>query len=296
MLSFVNRVLSVLALAAMVFACVARPAAADIYPTSSFITSRAHAWIYPNPIGPPDTESAFGSTGDLTASTHAFDSTSAALSSEVTATTTCHVEPDGRTGTANIHIDWNAIDTLPPNTNPQPSGSFEGSGEFQYGFIADTNFDITIQVTCTSNANGSGDPAAFNAFSVNHEVRFLGDYYTLDLNDTETISATNLPPGFYQIYVVHFPNSGIAPWPNTHSIGDTNLSFTLSPYPPPPPTLGDMNCDSVVNVEDVEPMVMALIDPGLYAEFHGCIQNGDINADEQVDGKDLQGFVDLLTP
>lgn len=293
--SSVRRTLSMLAIAAGVMLWAVRPTLAEIYPTSTFLTSRAHAWIMPNPIDPPDTDSNFGSTGDQTASTYAFDS-GPMLSSEVSATTTSHVEPDGRSGNANIHIVWDAVNTVPQPANPQRAGSFEGEGEFQYSFIADTPFDITINVTCASNLNGSGDPSAFNAFSVNHEVRFMGNFYTLDLNDTETITATDVPPGFYQIYVVHFPNSGISPWPNVHAVGDTTLTFTITPEPPPPPTLGDMNCDSVVNADDIEPMVMALIDPGLYAEFHGCIQNGDINTDELVDGKDLQGFVDLLTP
>lgn len=269
---------------------------AEIYPTSTIVSSRAHAWIGPNPIDPPDIDSTIGLTGDFVVSTHAFDDSSAALSCEVSASTNAHVAADALSGNATIHIDWHAVNTVPPGGNPPPTGSFEGEGVFEYSFIADTPFDITINVTTTSNANGSGNPAVVNAMAINHEVRFLGAYTTLDLNDSETLSYTDLPPGFYQVYVVHFPNSGISPWPDTHPIADTNLSFTIVPDPPPPPTPGDLNCDTVVDVNDIAAMVLALLDPGLYLEFHGCIENGDLNGDDLVDGLDLRGFVDLLTP
>jgi len=249
----------------------------------------------PNPIDPPDIESAIGTTGDFAVSTHAFDSTSTALSCEVSASTTAQVAADGLSGNATIHIDWNAVNTVPPGGNPPPTGSFEGEGVFEYSFIADTPFDITIGVTTTSNANGSGSSVE-NAMAINHEVRFLGAFTTLDLNDSETLVYTDLPAGFYQIYIVHFPNSGISPWPNGNPFADTNLSFTIVPEPPPPPTPGDLNCDNTVDVQDIEAMVMALTDPGLYLEFHGCIENGDLNDDELVDGRDLRGFVELLTP
>lgn len=61
------------------------------------------------------------------------------------------------------------------------------------------------------------------------------------------------------------------------------------------PCLGDMNCDGLVNLSDVEPMVMALTDPGAYnLAYPGCIANGDLNASTQTDGDDIQGFSTVL--
>ena len=65
------------------------------------------------------------------------------------------------------------------------------------------------------------------------------------------------------------------------------------------PTLGNMNCDCVINDLDIEPFVLALLDPAGYALAYPppCdILNGDLQPDGNVDGGDAQGFVDLLSP
>lgn len=57
---------------------------------------------------------------------------------------------------------------------------------------------------------------------------------------------------------------------------------------------GDLNCDSVVNVGDIPQFVVALINPGAYT---GCnINLADVNADTQINGRDVKPFVDLLVP
>ncbi|TWT41908.1 hypothetical protein RAS1_30320 [Phycisphaerae bacterium RAS1] len=60
--------------------------------------------------------------------------------------------------------------------------------------------------------------------------------------------------------------------------------------------LGDMNCDGAVNVLDINPFVLALIDPVAYAaQFPGCnILNGDTNGDGNVDVLDINPFVAIL--
>ncbi len=62
--------------------------------------------------------------------------------------------------------------------------------------------------------------------------------------------------------------------------------------------LGDMNCDGVLDMDDVSAMVLALLDPDAYAaEYPDCdIANGDMTDDGSVDGLDVQGVVDLLIP
>ena len=59
---------------------------------------------------------------------------------------------------------------------------------------------------------------------------------------------------------------------------------------------GDLNCDGLVDLSDVDPFVMALVDPAGYAaQYPDCdIMNADMNGDTVIDGLDVQGFVDAL--
>lgn len=55
---------------------------------------------------------------------------------------------------------------------------------------------------------------------------------------------------------------------------------------------GDMNCDNVVDMDDVPLFVEALVDP---ANFSGCdIDRADANEDALIDGADVQDFLALL--
>ncbi|MCB9852489.1 MAG: DUF11 domain-containing protein [Phycisphaerales bacterium] len=57
--------------------------------------------------------------------------------------------------------------------------------------------------------------------------------------------------------------------------------------------LGDMNCDGLVDANDIAPFALALVDPMAYAAaFPNCdIANGDLTQDGSVDGNDIAGFV-----
>jgi FG-GAP repeat protein len=71
--------------------------------------------------------------------------------------------------------------------------------------------------------------------------------------------------------------------------------FTLAACP----SLGDMNCDCTVDVSDIDPFVLALLDPIAYGVAYPppCdLLDGDMQPDGNVDGGDTQGFVDLLVP
>jgi hypothetical protein len=71
---------------------------------------------------------------------------------------------------------------------------------------------------------------------------------------------------------------------------------TLGPQVPGP--LGDMNCDGQVTLLDIDPFVLALIDPAAYSAAQPCclIDNADMNADSREDGQDCAGLADLLVP
>lgn len=67
-------------------------------------------------------------------------------------------------------------------------------------------------------------------------------------------------------------------------------------YIPTPTLLGDMNCDGFVDLDDVEPFVLALLDADAYAAAYlTCdIAHGDTNQDAAVNGLDTQGFVNAV--
>ncbi len=62
-------------------------------------------------------------------------------------------------------------------------------------------------------------------------------------------------------------------------------------------TLGDMNCDGVVSVGDINPFVLALTQPDAYdLMFPDCdLARADINGDGMVSVGDINGFVDLVS-
>jgi hypothetical protein len=59
---------------------------------------------------------------------------------------------------------------------------------------------------------------------------------------------------------------------------------------------GDLNCDEAVNAADIEPFILALLDPVAYsAAFPDCNRElADMNADGDVDVFDIDGFVRAL--
>jgi len=60
--------------------------------------------------------------------------------------------------------------------------------------------------------------------------------------------------------------------------------------------LGDMYCDRVLDWCDVEPFVLALIDPEKYnGDYPWCdINKANMNGDDSINGLDIQPFVDIL--
>jgi murein tripeptide amidase MpaA len=64
-----------------------------------------------------------------------------------------------------------------------------------------------------------------------------------------------------------------------------------------PTTPGDLNCDGLVDFDDINPFVLAVSDPAAYlAAYPTCnILNGDCNGDGIVDFDDINPFVVLLS-
>ncbi len=62
-------------------------------------------------------------------------------------------------------------------------------------------------------------------------------------------------------------------------------------------TTGDVNCDGLVNELDIQPFILALVDPAMYTLLHpDCPPvRSDINNDGQTDGRDVAAFTMMLT-
>jgi len=67
-------------------------------------------------------------------------------------------------------------------------------------------------------------------------------------------------------------------------------------FGPPAVLLGDMNCDGVVNTNDIGLFIDAVMDSGAWTLAHPCceVSHADMNADSSIDGLDLQGFTSAL--
>ncbi len=77
---------------------------------------------------------------------------------------------------------------------------------------------------------------------------------------------------------------------------DATASLEASGVVGPPLRPGDMNCDGVVNFDDIDPFVLALAGPVAYGiEYPDCRWlNGDCNGDGVVNFADTDAFVALL--
>ncbi len=60
---------------------------------------------------------------------------------------------------------------------------------------------------------------------------------------------------------------------------------------------GDLNCDGIVDFDDINPFILALSDPVAYqAAYPNCtVQNGDCNGDTYVDFDDINPFIVILS-
>ncbi len=86
--------------------------------------------------------------------------------------------------------------------------------------------------------------------------------------------------------------SGVMPGtPITGVLGALTLAIDSGPCP----FHGDMNCDGMVDGQDVAPFVLAIIDPAAYAAGYNCdLIRGDMNDDGLVDVGDLGPLLDAL--
>ncbi len=90
------------------------------------------------------------------------------------------------------------------------------------------------------------------------------------------------------LHVAYFAGDGFT------QTGEVRYARALTPVGS---RLGDMNCDGVVNVFDIDPFVLAIVDPtGYAAAWPQCeLAHADIDGNGDVDVFDIDPFIELLT-
>ncbi len=90
------------------------------------------------------------------------------------------------------------------------------------------------------------------------------------------------------------------PWdgmPYSAAITVPQMGLLVFRFNEPPALPGDVNCDGVVDFDDINPFVLALSDPGAYAALYpDCpFENRDVNNDGEFNFDDINPFVAILS-
>jgi len=151
--------------------------------------------------------------------------------------------------------------------------------------------ELRWEYTKDSSASSGSDTVWVDDLSVVEDVTAWSD--VIALTPVGATSTSWIPTAVGDDYKVrvrayHPDNGAYGAWDES----DATFEVTASPFTP-----GDMDCSGSVNVDDVEPFVLALIDPdGYVTGFPTCnLWLADLNGDSAVDGLDIQAFVQLLT-
>jgi hypothetical protein len=144
------------------------------------------------------------------------------------------------------------------------TGGYAGDGNINsdplFVNVAAHDFDLASGSPCTDAANNAAVPAGV-VTDILGRPRFVNDPFK--------------------------PDSGVGPPP----VVDMGAYEHQSPF-----VLGDINCSGAVTHADVDPFVLALIDPAAYVQqFPTCsLTLADVNDDGAVDALDIASFVALL--
>jgi hypothetical protein len=127
---------------------------------------------------------------------------------------------------------------------------------------------------------GQGGPEILAAGSFPAPATFGVYIFSLGSPIANTLNEIVPPPDFSPVSAA------------TASISSGSVTFTVALH-----ATGDMNCDCVVNFDDINPFVLALSDPAAYsAAYPDCdILNADCDHDGDVDFDDMNPFIALLS-
>lgn len=154
--------------------------------------------------------------------------------------------------------------------------------DFQNGEIFYWYDGQMTRVTDDDAVNGVSDsfPSVWNGMVVWSRITvppFTTDLFLWDGQDTVRLTTTG---GMYPSF-----HDGQVAWKSSTGLYLADLLL-----------LGDVDCNWTVDLDDVAPFVQALLDPAAYNAAHpGCnIQRADMNGDGEIDGRDIQAFVNEL--
>lgn len=163
-----------------------------------------------------------------------------------------------------------------------------------------SNNNGTLAHTWTSTPAVNSNPQDLRTFDFDRdgdedlaEIQFGGGRVNLYLNTNGALATT--PAWSWTSTAsgtaVAFGDINGDQWPDL-VVGYSGQPCVYVFYARIPAVLGDMNCDGMLNADDVPPFVQALIDPvGYVADHPQCdINRGDINASTTVDGLDIDPF------
>jgi len=185
-----------------------------------------------------------------------------------------------------------------------------GAGAIEFRWIGDDNWLEGIGTPMPPPIDAGGNEISWNFLQTlvagsatsllgTPQVAVQEGALSIPLSLTPAFTSDLMSGGFVSIFVA----------PVSPTVGLTFRAMDYFPNPATGPRLvltalplvdfdGDLNCDGVVNPADVGPFVLALTDPEAYAnQFPNCgVERADMNDDGLTDGRDVQGFVDVLIP
>ena len=171
---------------------------------------------------------------------------------------------------------------------------------------------LSVHSGCPGSVNNQlacNDDYCGQQSKLNLSINPLGDGYWI------RISGKNGATGKFQIFLTG-PNCMNGPECNNNGIPDecepdcndngqpddcdiadeSSLDINDNGFPDECEILGDLNCDGGINEQDINPFVLALVNPAVYQQaYPDCnVVNADCNRDNYVNSLDIDPFVDML--
>lgn len=188
------------------------------------------------------------------------------------------------------------------NFEPLPFGGEILGATIAEGRIIGTHFEITFTTSGQFNAADLGltlimpiQPESLGVATLGFtgaDAGWSGQgtfTYSIDTNDLNGILALDGDPIAFWFIGVSNLNPANGPISGNFDVWRYEMRFADCPP-------GDSNCSAAVNPADIPAFVEALLDPDAYATHHpDCsISTADVNADGEVNGRDVRAFTALL--
>lgn len=193
-------------------------------------------------------------------------------------------------------------------------GAVGGAGQMLGTYYLRVEDDTLTALTFTTTANGSfqtvGGPLStatlevipggdavfnYNQATYNVTIGFTGTAANWGTGGTLTfdnifLTGVTLADGDAFTVTLTFADE-LATWGNSGTLTIDNLLLAQA-------LQGDLDCSGFVDIDDIDPFVLALLDPNAYESGIGVgcfLSRADVNLDTFINGLDVKAFVELLT-